>query len=83
MKIKFDFIKTENKNLRENQVQIIKLLYKKSKIRKKYCVYVGDMPVDNVTAKELILTFYWLIMDMVQILKVQKNDKIFKFIKYL
>ena len=58
MGIKFDYIKTENKKFRGKPYpDLLNLCVKKSKIKKKYCVYVGDMMADHLTANRAKIDF--------------------------
>ncbi len=58
LKITFDFVKTENKSLRGKPFpDLINYCIKKSNIKKKYCLYVGDMPVDLLSAKNANIDF--------------------------
>ena len=56
--INFDYVKTENKYLKgKPSPDLLNYCIKKSKIEKKYCVYIGDMPVDILTAKRANIDF--------------------------
>jgi phosphoglycolate phosphatase len=58
LNINFDYIKTENKTLRGKPYpDLINFCIIKSKIKKKYCLYLGDMKVDYSTAKRAGIDF--------------------------
>tara|TARA_B100001063_G_scaffold135102_1_gene126375 strand:- start:382 stop:1011 length:630 start_codon:yes stop_codon:yes gene_type:complete len=76
--IKFDYIKTENKKFRgKPNPDLLNLCIKKSKIKKKLCVYVGDMAVDCLTAKRAKIDF--ILADYGYGSNMKKCKKILKF----
>ena len=78
LRIKFDYIKTKNKNLKgKPSPDLLNYCIQKSKIKKKYCVYIGDMPVDNLTAKRANIDF--LLATYGYGSNIKKSKKIIKF----
>lgn len=76
--IKFDFIKTENKKLKgKPNPDLLNFCVKKSKIKKRYCLYIGDMPVDKLTAKRANIDF--LLANYGYGSNIKKCKKITKF----
>ncbi len=60
LEVKFDFVKTENKSLKgKPSPDLINNCIKKSNTEKKHCLYVGDMPVDYLSAKNANIDFLY------------------------
>jgi len=82
LKITFDFVKTENKSLRGKPFpDLINYCIKKSNIEKKYCLYVGDMPVDLLSAKNANIDFLHAKYGFDS--KLKSNKSIYKFSQLL